>query len=87
MLDNTREYLCQAVVTVVDHLGSVSANLDCCIQKSDRVTEAERRINCLKQVSNTKAKTMFTSSKISSPTFFLVLVYSALILRRINKSF
>lgn len=49
VLDNTREYLCQAVVTVVDHLGSVSANLDCCIQKSDRVTEAERRINCLKQ--------------------------------------
>lgn len=70
MLDNTREYLCQAVVTVVDHLGSVSANLDCCIQKSDRVTEAERRINCLKQVSNTKAKSLRLDSEKFTTFFF-----------------
>ncbi|KAL2929147.1 putative protein ABIL5 [Bienertia sinuspersici] len=49
VVDNTREYLCRAVVTVVDHLGSVSANLERCIQKSDRVDETECRINCLKQ--------------------------------------
>ncbi|XP_021741500.1 protein ABIL3-like [Chenopodium quinoa] len=49
VLENTKEYLCRAVVTVVDHLGSVSASLDGCIQKSDRANETERRINCLKQ--------------------------------------
>uniref|UniRef100_A0A803L6E1 Protein ABIL5 n=1 Tax=Chenopodium quinoa TaxID=63459 RepID=A0A803L6E1_CHEQI len=54
VLENTKEYLCRAVVTVVDHLGSVSASLDGCIQKSDRANETERRINCLKQPTNIK---------------------------------
>lgn len=49
VLENTKEYLCRTLVTVVDHLGSVSTNLNGCIQKSDRVNETECRINCLKQ--------------------------------------
>ncbi|KAL9242348.1 hypothetical protein vseg_016358 [Gypsophila vaccaria] len=49
VLDNTREYLCRAVVTVVDHLGCVSANLNRRIENTDRVAETELRINCLKQ--------------------------------------
>lgn len=53
VLEDTKEYLCRAIVTVVDHLGCVSASLDGCIQKSDRVDETQRRINCMKQVSST----------------------------------
>ncbi|XP_057545660.1 protein ABIL1-like isoform X2 [Amaranthus tricolor] len=49
VLHNTKEYLCRSVVTIVDHLGSVSASLDCCIQTSSRAHELETRINCLKQ--------------------------------------
>lgn len=49
VVDNTKEYLCRAVVTVVDHLGSVSANLNRRIENSDRVSETELRINSLKQ--------------------------------------
>ncbi|KAK9705995.1 hypothetical protein RND81_07G097600 [Saponaria officinalis] len=49
VLDNTREYLCRAVVTVVDHLGCVSANLNRRIENTDRVAETELQINCLKQ--------------------------------------
>ncbi|XP_021862321.1 probable protein ABIL5 isoform X2 [Spinacia oleracea] len=49
VLEDTKEYLCRAIVTVVDHLGCVSASLDGCIQKSDRVDETQRRINCMKQ--------------------------------------
>lgn len=34
---------------LVDHLGSVSTNLNHRIEKSDRISETELRINCLKQ--------------------------------------
>uniref|UniRef100_A0A2N9IUW9 Protein ABIL5 n=1 Tax=Fagus sylvatica TaxID=28930 RepID=A0A2N9IUW9_FAGSY len=50
-MENTKEYICRAVVTVVDHLGSASANLDCRISQTNAFSEAEFRINCLKQVS------------------------------------
>ncbi|KAJ8423846.1 hypothetical protein Cgig2_000972 [Carnegiea gigantea] len=49
VLDNTKEYICRAVVTVVDHLGSVSTNLNHRLEKTDKVSEAELRINCLNQ--------------------------------------
>ncbi|XP_052198741.1 protein ABIL3-like [Diospyros lotus] len=49
VMESTKEYLCSAAVTVVDHLGSVSANLDYCLSKSDSVAETEFRINALKQ--------------------------------------
>lgn len=48
-MENTKEYICRAVVTVVDHLGSASANLDCRISQTNAFSEAEFRINCLKQ--------------------------------------
>lgn len=50
-MENTKEYLCRAVVTVVDHLGSVSANLDDRLSNDFAVSETEFRINGLKQVS------------------------------------
>ncbi|KAK4280897.1 hypothetical protein QN277_012453 [Acacia crassicarpa] len=49
VVENTREYLCRAVVTVIDHLGNVSANLDCLISQTDAFSDAELRINSLKQ--------------------------------------
>ncbi|OMO87980.1 hypothetical protein CCACVL1_08621 [Corchorus capsularis] len=49
VVENTKEYICKAVVTFVDHVGNVSANLNDCISKTDAFSEAELRINCLKQ--------------------------------------
>ncbi|KAK8513819.1 hypothetical protein V6N13_002534 [Hibiscus sabdariffa] len=51
VLENTKEYICKAVVTFVDHLGNVSANLNHSISQTDSFSEAELRINCLQQVS------------------------------------
>lgn len=48
-VDNTKEYICKAVVTFVDHLGNVSANLNHCISKTNAFSEAELLINGLKQ--------------------------------------
>ena len=39
------------MVTVVDHLGNVSANLEGLISQTSAFSEAESRIQCLKQVS------------------------------------
>ncbi|XP_010254080.1 PREDICTED: probable protein ABIL5 [Nelumbo nucifera] len=49
VMENTKEYICRAVVTVVDHLGSVSANLESRISQNNEISEAELRIDCLKQ--------------------------------------
>ncbi|KAK7314459.1 hypothetical protein VNO77_32983 [Canavalia gladiata] len=49
VMENTKEYICRAVVTVVDHLGNVSANLDGLISQTNAFSEAESRIQCLKQ--------------------------------------
>lgn len=49
-MDNTKEYVCRAVVTVVDHLGCVSANLNGLISETNAFSETELRIDCLKQV-------------------------------------
>lgn len=50
VIENTKEYLCRAIVTVVDHLGSVSANLEHQLSETDSVSETELRMNNLKQV-------------------------------------
>lgn len=50
-MENTKEYICRAMVTVVDHLGNVSANLEGLISHTNAFSEAEMRIQCLKQVS------------------------------------
>ncbi|KAL3566620.1 hypothetical protein D5086_032035 [Populus alba] len=49
VLESTKEYLCRAAVAVVDHLGCVSANLNSSISNNCAFSEAELRINCLKQ--------------------------------------
>nr|GMC65323.1 probable protein ABIL5 [Ipomoea batatas] len=49
VVEHTREYICRAVVTVIDHLGCVSANLECCLAKTNNISETELRIDCLKQ--------------------------------------
>ncbi|KAI9118953.1 hypothetical protein K1719_009628 [Acacia pycnantha] len=49
VVENTKEYLCRAVVTVIDHLGNVSTNLDCLISQTNAFSDAELRINSLKQ--------------------------------------
>lgn len=49
VVENTKEYISRAVVTVVDHLGSVSANLECRLLVTNSVSETELRIDNLKQ--------------------------------------
>ncbi|KAG5009328.1 hypothetical protein JHK87_017843 [Glycine soja] len=49
VLENTKEYICRVMVTVVDHLGNVSANLDGLISQTNAFSEAESKIQCLKQ--------------------------------------
>lgn len=49
VVDNTKEYICKAMVTVVDHLGTVSTNLNCRISNACEFSNTELRINCLKQ--------------------------------------
>ncbi|KDP33690.1 hypothetical protein JCGZ_07261 [Jatropha curcas] len=49
VLENTKEYLCLSVIAVVDHLGCVAANLNQIIDKKNEFSEAEIRIDSLKQ--------------------------------------
>ncbi|KAF5805319.1 putative ABI family protein [Helianthus annuus] len=49
VLNNTKEYIQNALVTVVDHLGSVSANLDHHLSKTVSIHQAEVKINILNQ--------------------------------------
>ncbi|PRQ46531.1 putative ABI family protein [Rosa chinensis] len=49
VVENTKEYICRAVITVVDHLGCVSANLNGLISETNEFSDPELRINCLEQ--------------------------------------
>ncbi|RZC90611.1 hypothetical protein C5167_029744 [Papaver somniferum] len=50
VMENTKEYICKAIVTVVDHLGSVSANLNRRIsESSEDLGNDYLRMHCLKQ--------------------------------------
>lgn len=49
VMENTKEYIYRAMVTVVDHLGNVSANLEGLVSQTNAFSEAESRIQCLKQ--------------------------------------
>lgn len=51
VVDDTKEYICKSMVTVIDHLGNVSSNLDDLISHTNAFSEAELRIQCLQQVS------------------------------------
>ncbi|PKU61248.1 putative protein ABIL5 [Dendrobium catenatum] len=49
-LKSTRKYISEAIVTVVDHLGSVSSKLEKKFQVNKEVSEVEQRIECLAQL-------------------------------------
>ncbi|KAL5555398.1 hypothetical protein UlMin_037634 [Ulmus minor] len=49
VVDNTKEYICKAMITVVDHLGCVSDNLNSLIYENKAFSDAELQINILKQ--------------------------------------
>ncbi|KAK7398954.1 hypothetical protein VNO78_10128 [Psophocarpus tetragonolobus] len=49
VLKNTKEYISRTMVTVVDHLGNVSANLDALISHANAFSQADLRIQCLQQ--------------------------------------
>ncbi|KAL0346602.1 UNVERIFIED_CONTAM: hypothetical protein Scaly_1676200 [Sesamum calycinum] len=48
-LETTKDYISEAVATLVDHVGSVSAILDYSISKSNSVPQTEHKIGTLKQ--------------------------------------
>ncbi|KAF5183737.1 Abil1 [Thalictrum thalictroides] len=49
VMENTKEYICRALVTVVDHLGSVSANLESQLLGKQQFFDSEHRMICLQQ--------------------------------------
>ncbi|KAL2500857.1 putative protein ABIL5 [Forsythia ovata] len=49
VVENTKEYVCKAVVIIVDHLGSISSNLEYTLSKTDTVPQTQLRIDALKQ--------------------------------------
>lgn len=59
-MDNTKEYICRAMVTVVDHLGNVSSNLEGLISHTNAFSDAEIQIQCLTQVSAINCLHKFT---------------------------
>ncbi|KAL2500826.1 putative protein ABIL5 [Forsythia ovata] len=50
VVENTKEYVCKAVVIIVDHLGSISSNLEYTLSKTDTVPQTQLRIDALKQL-------------------------------------
>ncbi|KAL0427029.1 UNVERIFIED_CONTAM: putative protein ABIL5 [Sesamum latifolium] len=48
VLETTKEYISRAVVTVVDHLGGISANLEYSLRNSDSIPQTEHKIDMLK---------------------------------------
>ncbi|KAJ0971806.1 hypothetical protein J5N97_019765 [Dioscorea zingiberensis] len=49
VMENTKSYLCQAIVTVIDHVGTVSSKLEQRLHENNEVPQIEQRIDCLKQ--------------------------------------
>ncbi|KAM0835023.1 hypothetical protein ACQ4PT_063209 [Festuca glaucescens] len=49
ILDSTKSYICDAVVTVIDHLGTVSSKLEQQLEDKTEVTQTEQKISFLKQ--------------------------------------
>ncbi|KQK09843.1 probable protein ABIL5 [Brachypodium distachyon] len=49
VLDSTKSYICDAVVAVIDHLGTVSSKLEHQLQEKTDITQTEQKINFLKQ--------------------------------------
>ncbi|KAM0946084.1 putative ABI family protein [Dioscorea sansibarensis] len=49
VMENTKSYLCRAIVTVIDHLGTVSSKLEWGLHENSKVSQIEQRIDCLRQ--------------------------------------
>lgn len=49
-MEGTKDYICKAMVTVVDHLGTVSANIESLLDSGARLSDSEFRLHCLNQV-------------------------------------
>ncbi|XP_042407506.1 probable protein ABIL5, partial [Zingiber officinale] len=49
ILEGTKSYICEAVVAIVDHLGTVSSKLEQSLHANIVVKQTEQRIGCLKQ--------------------------------------
>lgn len=49
ILESTKSYICDAVVTVIDHLGNVSSKLEHQLEDRTEIAQTERKINFLKQ--------------------------------------
>ncbi|KAG6518426.1 hypothetical protein ZIOFF_021901 [Zingiber officinale] len=50
ILEGTKSYICEAVVAIIDHLGTVSSKLEQSLLVNAVVKQTEQRIGCLKQV-------------------------------------
>lgn len=49
LLESTKSYVCEVIVTVVDHLGTVSSNIEQRFNTYNNASRTEQRINCLRQ--------------------------------------
>ncbi|KAF7037855.1 hypothetical protein CFC21_048138 [Triticum aestivum] len=49
ILDSTKSYICDAVVAVIDHLGTVSSKLEHQLEDKAEITQTEQKISFLKQ--------------------------------------
>lgn len=49
ILESTKSYICDAIVAVIDHLGTVSSKLEHQLQEKTEITQTEQKINFLKQ--------------------------------------
>nr|BAB61213.1 P0460E08.23 [Oryza sativa Japonica Group] len=50
ILESTKGYICDAIVAVIDHLGTVSSKLEQQLQEKIEITQTEKKLNFLKQV-------------------------------------
>ncbi|KAK3165507.1 hypothetical protein QOZ80_1AG0034030 [Eleusine coracana subsp. coracana] len=49
ILESTKSYICDAVVAVIDHLGTVSSKLEDKMEERTEITEMEQKLDFLKQ--------------------------------------
>uniref|UniRef100_A0A0E0C804 START domain-containing protein n=1 Tax=Oryza meridionalis TaxID=40149 RepID=A0A0E0C804_9ORYZ len=50
ILESTKGYICDAIVAVIDHLGTVSSKLEQQLQEKIEITQTEKKLNFLKQL-------------------------------------
>ncbi|TVU35032.1 hypothetical protein EJB05_16898, partial [Eragrostis curvula] len=50
ILESTKSYICDAVVAVIDHLGTVSSKLEHKIEEKTDTTQMEQKLNFMKQI-------------------------------------